>query len=150
LTVDEYLKLSLDLQEHLFPLAKLLPGVERLLRHLHANKIPIAVATSSSKQKFDLKTSLHKPLFELFDVIVCGDDPEVKHAKPSPDLFLTAQKRLGNPPSDNCLVFEDAVNGIQAGLAANMSVNYNKNSLIYIYLFVFFRLFGSLMKISNN
>jgi 16S rRNA pseudouridine516 synthase len=41
--------------------------------------------------------------------------------KPAPDIYLTAAERLGVDPSD-CLVFEDIVPGIQAGLAAGMEV----------------------------
>jgi pseudouridine-5'-monophosphatase len=122
MTTTEYLKLTAVIQEELFPHAKVLPGVEKLIRHLHAHNVPIAVATSSTRSKFELKTSLNKELFELFDVIICGDDAEIKNGKPAPDLFLAAQKRLGNPPAENCLVFEDAVNGVQAGLNAKMNV----------------------------
>ncbi|KAG0949820.1 hypothetical protein G6F57_006724 [Rhizopus arrhizus] len=122
MTTTEYLKLTAVIQEELFPHAKVLPGVEKLIRHLHAHNVPIAVATSSTRSKFQLKTSLNKELFELFDVIICGDDAEIKNGKPAPDLFLAAQKRLGNPPAENCLVFEDAVNGVQAGLNAKMNV----------------------------
>lgn len=122
MSVKEYLRITAIIQEDLFPHAKVLPGVEKLIRHLHAHDIPIAVATSSTRSKFQLKTSLNKELFELFDVIICGDDAEIKNGKPSPDLFLAAQKHLGNPPAENCLVFEDAVNGVQAGLNANMNV----------------------------
>ncbi|KAI7900899.1 HAD-like domain-containing protein [Cokeromyces recurvatus] len=122
MTPTKYLEETALIQQDLFPHAKLLPGVERLIRHLHAHKIPIAVATSSTRAKFDLKTSLNKEIFDLFDVVICGDDPEIKNAKPSPDLFLAAQKRLGNPPAENCLVFEDAVNGVCAALNAKMNV----------------------------
>jgi pseudouridine-5'-monophosphatase len=122
MSTEKYLEITSIIQEDLFPQAKLLPGVEKLIRHLHAHDIPIAVATSSTRAKFELKTSLNKEVFELFDVIICGDDAEIKNAKPAPDLFLAAQKHLGNPPAENCLVFEDAVNGVEAGLNAKMNV----------------------------
>lgn len=122
MSTEEYLKMTTVIQEDLFPHAKLLPGVEKLVRHLYAHGIPMAVATSSTRSKFHLKTSLNKEIFELFDVIICGDDKEIKNGKPAPDLFLAAQQHLGNPPSKNCLVFEDAVNGVQAGLNADMNV----------------------------
>lgn len=48
-------------------------GAEQLIRHLHASKVPIAVATSSHRRHFDVKTQQHKELFGLFDVIVTGD-----------------------------------------------------------------------------
>lgn len=123
MTPEEYIEISAKIQEEKFPLCKPLPGVERLIKHLYNHKIPMAVATSSLRSKFELKTTSCRELFKLFDYVVCGDDPEIKKGKPSPDIFLTAQKHLGNPPAENCLVFEDAINGIEAGLAANMHVS---------------------------
>lgn len=43
------------------------------------------------------------------------------HAKPAPDLFLHAAKALRIASCD-CLVIEDSVNGVKAGLAAGMRV----------------------------
>ncbi|KAI8371539.1 HAD-like domain-containing protein [Radiomyces spectabilis] len=119
---EEYLKICSVIQDELFPHVKPLPGVERLIQHLKRHNIPMAVATSSSRAKFEQKTSLNKELFALFDHIICGDDAGIEHGKPAPDLFLAAQQRLGNPPADNCLIFEDAVNGIEAALNAKMHV----------------------------
>jgi pseudouridine-5'-monophosphatase len=122
MTADEYMEISGKIQEQKFPFCKPLPGVERLIKHLSDHKIPIAVATSSTRSKFESKTTSCRDMFKLFDYIVCGDDADIKKGKPAPDIFLAAQSRLGNPPAENCLVFEDAINGIEAGLAANMHV----------------------------
>ena len=59
--------------DKLFAEAALLPGVERLIRHLHHHGVPMAVATSSHRRHFDLKTTLHKELFKLMNHIVTGD-----------------------------------------------------------------------------
>lgn len=58
-------------------------------------------------------------LAPLFRVVVTADD--VKHGKPSPDMFLLAAEQMGVPPKE-CLVFEDADPGIQGAKAAGMKV----------------------------
>ena len=45
----------------------------------------------------------------------------MKEGKPAPDIFLLAAERLGIEPA-KCLVFEDAPSGMEAALAAGMSV----------------------------
>uniref|UniRef100_A0A034WRH8 Putative pseudouridine-5'-monophosphatase n=1 Tax=Bactrocera dorsalis TaxID=27457 RepID=A0A034WRH8_BACDO len=102
----------------------LMRGAERLLRHLDANKIPLALATSSGEHMVEIKITHHRDVFKLFHHRVCGStDPEVKAGKPSPDIFLIAASRfLDKPDPSNCLVFEDAPNGVQAALSAGMQV----------------------------
>jgi pseudouridine-5'-monophosphatase len=107
--------------EQLLPQAKPLPGAVRLTQHLHHHQIPQAVATSSGSRTFRLKTTHHQEWFALFDCMVLGDDPAVKRGKPAPDIFLLAAQRLGASPEE-CLVFEDALAGMEAALAAGMSV----------------------------
>lgn len=121
-------------------------GAERLLRHLHSKGVHIAVATSSSRENFELKTTHHGGVFQLFKHIVTGSsDPEVKAGKPAPDIFLICASRFPEPaphPSkvihpiilrqidlndislriQQCLVFEDAPNGVKAARAAGMQV----------------------------
>lgn len=102
-------------------------GVE-LLRALHARKIPIALATSSSKSVVATKIKHHPELFSYFSVMVCGDDAAVKRGKPSPDIFRVAGQRLFGLSEDEspehapprCVVFEDSVNGVRAGNDAGM------------------------------
>jgi len=124
MTWQEYAKLQRDLNEKLMVDAELMPGAERLLRHLHSNNIPIALATSSGRDMVEIKTTNHRELFDLFHHRVCGStDPDVKEGKPAPDIFLAAASRFSdNPDPSNCLVFEDAPNGVQAGVSAGMQV----------------------------
>ncbi|CAG8686304.1 9165_t:CDS:2, partial [Scutellospora calospora] len=108
MTADEYLKERNEKQLERFPFVKPMPGV--------------MVATSSYHDVFEVKTSNNQELFGMFDSITCGDDPDIKNGKPAPDLFLSTRKKMGNPPVEQCLVFEDAINGIQAAKNAGMKV----------------------------
>ncbi|KAL1477613.1 hypothetical protein MTO96_017115, partial [Rhipicephalus appendiculatus] len=61
----------------IFDMDGLLLGAERLVRHLHAHGIPIAIATSSKPASFVLKMARHRELLALFHHVVCsGGDPE--------------------------------------------------------------------------
>ncbi len=118
---EEYLEEREKLLEQRFPRAEARPGAERLARHLHAHGVPQAVATSSTRAFFELKTARHREWFALFESVVTGDDPSVKRGKPAPDIFLAAAARLEADPA-RCLVFEDAPSGTRAALEAGMAV----------------------------
>ncbi|XP_053979740.1 pseudouridine-5'-phosphatase isoform X1 [Hylaeus anthracinus] len=124
LTVDEFQSEIIKIYEEIFPSANLMPGAERLLTHLKQNNIPFALATSSSKENFELKTQRWTEVFNLFNhKVLGGSDPDVVHGKPAPDIFLIAAKRFpDNPNPSKCLVFEDAPNGVKAALSAGMQV----------------------------
>ena len=121
LTVPQWLETRRSLLEELFPKAEPLPGAKRLTGHLLRNGIPQAIATSSDRHYFNLKTSRHREWFSTFAVLVSGDHPEVRHGKPAPDIFQVAARQLG-ARSEGCLVFEDAPSGVEAARAAGMFV----------------------------
>jgi HAD superfamily hydrolase (TIGR01509 family) len=87
-----------------------------IVRALHDEGVPMAVASSSARARLD-RTLRAAGIAELFDATVAGD--EVARPKPMPDSFLVAAKRLGAAPSD-CVVIEDSPTGVAAGLAAGM------------------------------
>ena len=105
----------------LFPQAQAMPGAYQLTQNLYQANIPQAVGTSSKTEFFHLKTQAHQQWFKIFNTIITADHPEVKQAKPAPDIFLTAAKNMQANPK-NCLVFEDAPAGVQAAKAAGMQV----------------------------
>ncbi|WVZ94331.1 hypothetical protein U9M48_040235 [Paspalum notatum var. saurae] len=135
LTPEEFLHEHEIMLKELLPSCVAMPGVLRLIQHLHTNGIPIAVATRTHKHHFALKTQNHQEVFSLMHHIVTGDDPEVKAGKPSPDIFLAAMRRFDysndavcfgsvseHVEPGNCLVFEDAPLGVEAAKTAGMHV----------------------------
>jgi len=119
ITVDEYLDRRRHVLEELFPRSEAMPGAVRLTRHLARSGVPQAVASSSDRHNFELKLTKHRDWFRIFQCVVLGDDPEIRHGKPAPDIFLVAARRLGADPA-RCLVFEDSPAGITAARAAGM------------------------------
>ena len=98
------------------------PGALEFVKFLHENGIKMAIATSNSY--FLASSSLEaKGFMPYLDSIVTAN--EVKAGKPSPDVYLKAAQNVGVDPKD-CMVFEDVLPGVMAGLNANMKV-----SLIY-------------------
>jgi pseudouridine-5'-monophosphatase len=121
ITPEDYLAHREQKLQQLFPTAQPLPGAVALTEHFKKQGIGQAVATSSYQSNFDLKTTFHRAWFSLFDGIITGDHAAVKQGKPAPDIFLAAAQVLQASP-EQCLVFEDAPAGMEAALAAGMSV----------------------------
>ena len=124
LLAEDFVREREEILDGLFPESRLMMGVERLLLHLHEHNVPMAIATSSHKRHFLLKTVKHKELFDkVFKVVITGD--MVKESKPHPEIFQTALHELGLGESvgpREILVFEDAPLGVKAALAADMNV----------------------------
>ena len=121
LSPEEYLVERNKLLYPLYQTATALPGTVELTQHLFNQQIPQAIASSSSLHHFQMKTANHQQWLKLFTQTTLGDDPAIAQGKPAPDIFLLAAKRLNAQP-ENCLVFEDSVAGMQAAIAAGMSV----------------------------
>ncbi|KAG7446618.1 HAD-like protein [Guyanagaster necrorhizus] len=141
LSVDSYIEQKNILQDKLLPSVPLLPGVRKLVRHLRKHRIPIAVATSSGRLRYEKKTGHLGDVFECFEGnVVCADDEkwrgQAMRGKPAPDIFLVAARELlgrdvGEPGAvsgdqiserKKGLVFEDGFAGVQAGKRAGMNV----------------------------
>lgn len=95
-----------------------LPGVRDLLNGLNAAGIPCAVGSSTARLNIELCIRL-LGLDGCFQALVTGDD--VSRGKPDPEVFLKGAKALGMEPTQ-CVVFEDSLAGIEAGLAGGMKV----------------------------
>eukprot|EP00250_Pteridium_aquilinum_P020769 c2493_g1_i1 orf=116-1414(+) len=116
---EEYLALSAPLFKERWSTIRPLPGAARLIKHLHAHNIPIALASNSPKANILGKLSCHPGWKDLFTVIIGGD--EVKQGKPDPEIYTTAARMLGVEP-ERCLVIEDSPTGLMAGKKAGMQV----------------------------
>ncbi len=93
-------------------------GVLALLDYCKVHKIRLGIATSNSRELVETVVRAHH-LESYFDCIMTAC--EVERGKPAPDIYLAVAKALQVSPAD-CLVFEDIIPGIQAGLAAGMRV----------------------------
>ncbi|MCX7711242.1 MAG: HAD-IA family hydrolase [Clostridia bacterium] len=96
---------------------KVFDGIHDLLESLNKNGFGVALASSADLIKIDANLKAAKISREFFQAVVGGED--VINKKPSPDIYLTAAKRLGEETKD-CIVVEDAINGIMAAKAAGM------------------------------
>ena len=81
-----------------------------------AQRWPLAVASSSNRPIIDLVLEL-SGLDRFFRATVSSE--EVKHGKPSPDVYLEAALRLGVDP-EHTVAVEDSHNGILAAKAGGM------------------------------
>ncbi|MDX2226022.1 MAG: HAD-IA family hydrolase [Verrucomicrobiae bacterium] len=92
-----------------------LPGVLTFVQSCRTRGLKLAVATSADRIKMDGNLAQIGLPVSSFDVVVTGSD--IAKKKPDPEIFLTAAQRMGLPNSA-CLVIEDAVSGVKAGVAA--------------------------------
>ncbi len=94
-----------------------LPGAVALLQHLDAQSVPWAIVTSGS---IPVAHARHRAA-GLPTPAVFVTAEQVKRGKPQPDAYLLGAELLGLPPQA-CLVVEDALAGVQSGLAAGCHV----------------------------
>lgn len=94
------------------------PGVEETMAFLVENNIPRAIATSSSRESADRKSSV-VGLDRWFETIVTMDC--VANPKPAPDPYLKAAALLGIDPK-SCVAFEDSNTGARSAFDAGMTV----------------------------
>ncbi len=87
-------------------------------RLLKEAKIPIGIATGSTHQAI-IQSLKWAELDGVFETVVSVN--EVAKGKPAPDVFYETAKRM-KVTSSRCLVLEDSRYGVEAGLAAGMTV----------------------------
>lgn len=94
------------------------PGLRPFLGALKAENVRLAVGTSApvSNVNFTLDGLSLRPYFHAI-----VDAGMIRQGKPNPEIYLTAAERVGIDPA-RCVVVEDALAGIEAGLRAGMTV----------------------------
>ena len=95
---------------------EILPGVLSVLDFLDKKEIKYVLGSASKNAELILK---QVSLYHRFFGIVDGND--VSKAKPDPEVFLIGADKLNLSP-ENCIVFEDAIAGVEAGKIAGMTV----------------------------
>lgn len=112
---DDWNRMAYDIYVNEVPLK---PGVLEFLQFLKEQGIRTGIATSNSKE-------LLLAVLESLGIAAYFDELhtscEVAKGKPAPDIYLLVAEKLGVFP-ENCLVFEDIMQGILAGKAAGMKV----------------------------
>ncbi|XP_057494336.1 protein SUPPRESSOR OF QUENCHING 1, chloroplastic isoform X2 [Actinidia eriantha] len=93
------------------------PGALELITQCKSKGLKVAVASSADRIKVDANLAAAGLPLSMFDAVVSADAFE--NLKPAPDIFLSASKIL-NVPTDECIVIEDALAGVQAAQAAQM------------------------------
>lgn len=91
-------------------------GVQEVLSLLPYEK---CLASGASPERLEFTLSVTS-LSEIF-AGKCFSGAMVNRGKPAPDVFLFAAEKMGFDPCD-CLVVEDSVNGVKAGVSAGMTV----------------------------
>jgi len=94
----------------------LLVGLDDFLIDLKENGIRLMVA-SGSRKEIILEVLEKTRILDFFEIIVSGR--EVENPKPAPDIFLRVME-LANLKAENCVVFEDAINGVKSAKSAGL------------------------------
>ena len=112
---DDWNRMAYDIYVNEVPLKQ---GVLEFLQYLKKRGIRTGIATSNSKELL-MAVLESLGIAEYFDEL--HTSCEVEKGKPAPDIYLLVAEKLGVKP-ENCLVFEDIIQGILAGKAAGMKV----------------------------
>ena len=85
---------------------------------IKSKKILVGIASNAIRKNVKMILSELK-IYEKFDSIICGD--EVKRGKPDPEMFDETIDRF-NLKKEECLIFEDSVEGVSAAVNSRVDV----------------------------
>lgn len=103
------------------------PGALDFIEDLKSHGVKCAIITSSNQKKMESVVKAIPNFYELFDKVLTAED--FTASKPAPDCYLQGAKVFGCS-IDECVVFEDAFNGLKAGMSSKIFTigyaSYNK------------------------
>lgn len=102
-----------EMISHMTP-AEILPGAKQFVENCRKAGLKTALG-SASKNSMTILEKIN--MVDLFDAII--DGTKVSKAKPDPEVFLKGAEEVGVKPQE-CVVFEDAIAGIEAAIAGGM------------------------------
>ena len=93
-------------------------GFMEMFELIKSKNILVGIASNAIRKNVEMILSELK-IYEKFDSIICGD--EVKKGKPDPEMFNETVKRF-NLKKEECLIFEDSVEGVSAAVNSRVDV----------------------------
>jgi len=93
-------------------------GFMEIFELIKSKKILVGLASNAIRKNVKMILSELK-IYEKFDSIICGD--EVEKGKPDPEMFNETVNRF-KLKKDECLIFEDSVEGVTAAVNSNVDV----------------------------
>lgn len=98
---------------HMTP-AEILPGAKEFLQSCRDAGLKTALGSASKNSMMILEKI---GMVNMFDAVIDGN--KVTKPKPDPEVFIKGAAELGILPA-NCVVFEDAIAGVEAAIAGGM------------------------------
>jgi len=93
-------------------------GAEEFVSDLKQHGVKCAIVTSSNQKKMDSVQRQRPEFLAMFDRILTSEDFAL--SKPNPDCYIRGAEVFGARLSE-CVVFEDAFNGLEAGMASGIT-----------------------------
>ena len=94
------------------------PGAEEFVSDLKQHGVKCTIVTSSNQKKMDSVRRQRPEFLAMFDRILTSEDFAL--SKPNPDCYIRGAEVFGARLSE-CVVFEDAFNGLEAGMASGIT-----------------------------
>ena len=93
-------------------------GFKNFLDELKSKDIMVGLASNAIRKNVSMIIN-ELEIYDYFDSIICGD--EVTNGKPNPEMFNETIDRF-NINKDECLIFEDSLEGILAAKNSGVKV----------------------------